>query len=75
MLFRSVTLTVSDGNGGSASFSFAILVLDQAPVVSTTSVSFCAAATSLQPLAATDDDGAAILLQPDRETPEGAKVK
>ncbi len=26
-------------------------------------------------LAATDDDGAAILLQPDRETPEGAKVK
>ncbi len=26
-------------------------------------------------LAATDEDGAAILLQPDRETPEGAKVK
>lgn len=26
-------------------------------------------------LAATDDDGSAILLQPDRETPEGAKVK
>jgi methionyl-tRNA synthetase len=26
-------------------------------------------------LAATDDEGKAILLQPDRETPEGAKVK
>ncbi len=57
--YAGVTLSASDGTAtGSASFT--ITVTDQAPVITTTAVSFCAGETAMESLSATDDDGGAL---------------